>query len=242
MNILVIPDSHCRHGVGLKRFEWTARLIADRKPEVVVHLGDLFDMESLCSYDKGKKCFEGRRYKRDLEIGYKALDLISGCKAKKVFLIGNHEFRITKAVELEPSLEGVLSFDDLHMKQYGWELVPFLKIKNIAGVLFSHYFISGVMARPIGGENPATSMIKMQLRSCVAGHLHLWDYSERTSGDGRKVQGLMAGCFLEPGQREAYAGPANNLWRNCLTYLHNVEDGQFDVEMLSINRLKRIYG
>ena len=40
-----------------------------------MHLGDHWDMASLSSYDKGKRAFENRRYKKDIEAGNVALDL-----------------------------------------------------------------------------------------------------------------------------------------------------------------------
>ena len=246
-DILVIPDSHCRPGVSNSRFTWLARLIADTQPEVIVHLGDLFDMESLCSYDKGKKSFEGRRYTKDIAVGQNALQRLSDAfspayNPRRVFLEGNHEHRIAKAVDFEPALDGKLTLADLGLKDFGWETHPFLKTVTIEGVCFSHYFVSGVMSRPIGGENPATSLINKQHRSCIAGHLHLYDYSERTDAAGKKIQCITAGCFLEPGQWEGYAGPANLLWRNGVTYLHGVQGGQFDFEMISTARLRREYG
>lgn len=246
-NILVIPDSHCRPGVSNVRFEWTAKLIDERRPDVIVHLGDLFDMESLCTYDRGKKSFEGRRYSKDLAVGHDALDKLGRVFNKRYrprleFLEGNHEHRICKAIEADGILDGTISLKDLKTEDFGWNFNPFLEPLVLEGVCFSHYFVSGVMAQAIGGENPATNLINKQHRSCVAGHLHLYDYSERTDGAGRKIQAVMAGCFLHPTQWESYAGPANKLWRNSLTFLHGVSGGQFDLEMISIERLRRSYG
>ena len=58
--LLIIP-SHDND-----RFTWLGNLIFEEKPDVVVCLGDWFDMASLSSHDKGKKSFEGRRYKQDV--------------------------------------------------------------------------------------------------------------------------------------------------------------------------------
>ena len=245
-DILVIPDSHCKPGVGNTRFAWLGKLISHRKPEYVVHLGDLWDMESLSSYDAKTIHAEGKRYRLDLEAGWDALDTLNdnirGHRPKKRYCIGNHENRINKAVAQAPNLEGLMSFSDLSLKKFGWEQTPFLEALEINGVLFSHYFVSGVMARPIGGDNLAASMIRKVMKSSIAGHIHTLDYAERTDGSGRKIQSLSAGCFLEPGQFERYAGPANAIWRNCVCYLHDVKDGSFDLEIISIDRLKKDYG
>ena len=63
---LVIPDQHAHPDNNNDRFEWLGKLIVDLKPDVVINLGDMADMPSLCTYDKGTKGFEGRRYKQDV--------------------------------------------------------------------------------------------------------------------------------------------------------------------------------
>lgn len=243
VNILVIPDAHNRPSISPQRFDWVANLIDSRKPDVVVCLGDFFDMESLSSYDKGRKNYEGRRYIKDITSGKLGLMLLDTMKHKprRVFCIGNHEQRIERAVEAEPMLEGKLSYDDLGLKQRGWEVVPFLKPARIAGINFVHYAISGLMGRPISGENPATTLLNKCHQSTVVGHSHLLDFSERTNMDGKKIQAVAAGCFLAEGQYESYAGPANNMWHNGLLYLHDCKDGQFDLETISLKRLKKEY-
>lgn len=241
-SILVIPDSHVRPGVSLRRFKWLAKFIKERDPDYIVHLGDLFDMESLCSYDAKTLHAENRRYKHDVQSGRNALYEFSfvSSKAKKFFLIGNHEQRIERACTENPALADWLSYDDLGLKMDGWEMVPFLQPKELCGIFFSHYFISGVMGRPIGGENAAANMLRKTFVSCVAGHSHLYDYSERSNVLGHKIQALVAGCFLDPAQRERYAGPANSMWRNAISYLHNCKNGNFDLETISIERLREM--
>ena len=59
---LVIPDSHAHPDYSNERYDWLAELILDIKPDVVIDIGDWFDMPSLCSYDRGTKGFEGRRF------------------------------------------------------------------------------------------------------------------------------------------------------------------------------------
>lgn len=97
-SILVLPDSHAHPDFHNKRFEWAAKLVLDIKPDYVVNLGDMYDMPSLSSYDKGKKSFEGRRYKRDIDAGIDANErywnILKAPKKKlpkHFFTYGNHE-------------------------------------------------------------------------------------------------------------------------------------------------------
>ena len=71
---LVVPDSHAHPDYSNERYDWLAELILDIKPDVVIDIGDWFDMPSLCSYDRGTKGFEGRRYQKDIAAGIEAQD------------------------------------------------------------------------------------------------------------------------------------------------------------------------
>ena len=57
MKICVIPDCQIKEGVPTEHLEWAGQYIADKKPDVIVNIGDFWDMPSLSSYDKGRKDF-----------------------------------------------------------------------------------------------------------------------------------------------------------------------------------------
>ena len=77
MKHLIIPDTQVKRDVDLSYLEWIGKYIVDKKPDVIVQIGDFADMPSLSSYDVGKKSFEGRRYKDDIEAAEKRLLVIS---------------------------------------------------------------------------------------------------------------------------------------------------------------------
>ena len=105
--ILCIPDTQCKPDVDLSYMTAIGRYIADKQPDVIVHLGDAVDFPSLSSYDKGKKSFEGRRLKADLEAGHEGMTRLvtpmrelqdrQRANKKKVYnprmvlTLGNHE-------------------------------------------------------------------------------------------------------------------------------------------------------
>jgi hypothetical protein len=243
---LVIPDSHAHPDHHNKRYEWLAHLINDIKPDVVIDIGDWWDMPSLCSYDKGTKGFEGRRYKRDIEAGLDAQERVYSItrKSKKklprfVRTLGNHEHRIHKAVDRDPVLEGTIGLSDLRSKDYGWEQYDFLTPATVDGVTYQHYFVSGIMGRPISGERHAQSLILKQLASCTQGHSHLFDYCVRTDVSGRKIHGCVVGVYQD--YEADFAGPANALWNPGVVVKHGVENGSYDVEHISLKRIKASY-
>lgn len=243
---LIIPDSHAHADHGNARYQWLGHLINDVKPDVVVDIGDWWDMPSLCHYDKGTKGFEGRRYKRDIDAGLDAQEKMFGIirKQKKklprfVRTLGNHEARISKAIDRDPVLEGTIGLDDLQSREYGWEQVPFLSPIEIAGVTYQHYFVSGLMGRPIGGERHAQSLILKQLASCTQGHSHLFDYCVRSDVRGTKIHGLVCGVYQD--YHADFAGPANALWNPGVVIKRGVENGSYDLEHISLKRLKEAY-
>ncbi len=259
INIGIIPDSHVKPGISVERFKWAARWFAEKQCDVIVELGDLADMESLSSYDIGKKSFEGRSYQADVRAANSAREefdnsikaINKGRKSRhkalftpqKIALGGNHdEGRISRVLEDDRKLIGTIGIDDFNYKQLGWRYIPYREYVEIAGFTFCHYFTSGVMGRPISGETPALSIIRKQFTSCVAGHLHLWDISSRTRPDGSRIWGLVAGCFLAEDQHEDYAHQANKLWWKGLTVLKGCEAGDFEsLETIGVKNLREQY-
>ena len=248
---LVIPDSHATPGQSNRRAEWIGKLIVDIKPNVVIDLGDTADMASLCSYDRGHKSFQGRTYAKDIESHGDYQDrlwsVVRKSKKKqprKVRLIGNHEQRISRAIELSPELEGAISLQDLDLNSYYGEVVDYEGSTPgtiaIDGITYAHYLTSGVAGRPISGEHLAHSLLTKKFTSCTVGHNHTFDYCIRTSANRKKIMGLCAGVYQE--HFSSFAGEANHLWHRGVVIKRNVENGMYDLEWVSIERLKKAYG
>lgn len=241
---LLLPDSHSTPGQHNKRYEWFAHLINDVRPDTVVDIGDFWSMDSLCSYDKGTKGFEGRRYKKDIEAGLDAQDRIYTITRRSkrklprfVRTLGNHEQRIVKAVDRDPVLEGTIGLSDLQSKDYGWEEHPFLEPVNIDGVNYAHYFASGVLARPVPN---ARQLLLKQMASCTMGHDHRFDYVRQSNVNGDTINALVCGVFQD--YDSDYAGPANNLWHRGCVIKREVENGNYDLTWVSMKALKEAYG
>jgi hypothetical protein len=248
LNILVIPDSHAHPEHNNRRYEWLGHMILDTKPDVVVDIGDFWDFPSLSSYESGaKKAFEGRQYKKDLNAGLDAQDrlftVVRRAKRKLprfIRTLGNHEDRITRAVDTDPVLNGTIGLEDLSSKQYGFEEYPFLQEVEVEGVHFAHYFVSGIAGRAISGEHPGYSLISKRLSSSVQGHSHLYDHCVRADGNGKRVHGLTVGCYQD--YDAEWAGPVNRMWSRGVAVLKNVEAGDFDLEWVSLRHIKTAYG
>jgi len=73
---LVIPDTQVTPTSPKDHLSWIGQYIVEKKPDVIVDLGDFADMESLSSYDKGKLRAEGKRYKKDIEAAKEGMELL----------------------------------------------------------------------------------------------------------------------------------------------------------------------
>ena len=254
--LLLIGDPHCSPDTDNRRFDWLGNMILETDPDMVVCIGDFADLNSLSSYDKGKKTAELRRYRHDIRAVHDALSKINrpledyNSKKKnirkaqrplprKIMILGNHEQRIERATNMAPELTGTLDIEDLGYQQYGWQVVPFKQPIEIEGVYFCHYFPSGVKGEAISGFNIGANVISKNLVSSVCGHSHLFDYAIRNRPDGSKVVGLCAGWY---GEQPTFSDATENLWWSGLNILHNVEQGSFDIEQISIERVKQSYG
>ena len=248
---LVIPDPHAHFQHHNKRAEWLGKLINDVKPDVVINLGDNADMPSLSSYDRGTKGFQGRTYRADIDASNDFSDrlwhTVRSSKRKlprRIILEGNHEHRIKKAINLQPEIEGAVAFSDLQFDNYYDEVVEYNGrspgVINVDGINYAHFFISGVMGKAIGGQHPAYSILQRGHGSSTAGDLHLLSYDTQTGIGGRRIQGLVAGCYQD--YDADWAGEANRLWWRGIVIKRNVSDGNYDPEFVSIDRIKKVYG
>ena len=251
--ILVIPDVQAKPGVPTEHLAWVGQLIVDKRPDVVVQIGDFADMPSLSSYDIGKKAFEGRRYKDDVESVIAAqgmllhpLFALQDRQAKNkqkvynprlVMTLGNHDDRINRAVNNDAKLDGVLSIDDLQYEQFGWEVHPFLSVVSIGGVCFSHYFTSGVAGRPVTSPN---ALITKKHVSCVMGHCQTDGISSQYTAEGKRITGIFAGaCYLH---NEEYMGPQGNQHFRGVWMLYDVDNGEFSPLQIPLEYLRQKYG
>lgn len=249
--ILCIPDCHADPDHDNSRADYLANLIIDLRPDIVVNGGDQWDMSSLSSYDKGKRSFQGRSYKKDIEAGLEFQDRLWGpVKATKkklprrVYLIGNHEQRIDRALDLSPELEGTVTYSDLDLEANYNDIVYYdgglPGNIEIEGTLFAHFFPTGISGRPMGGERPGHMLIMKNNTSCVAFHQHTLDWATRRNVNGKVINGLVAGCYQD--YIPAWAGSVGKFWRAGVSILRNAEDGNFDFQWISLQNLKDAYG
>jgi len=251
-NHLIIPDTQVKPGHSVEHLTWAGMYAVEKQPEVIIHIGDHWDMPSLSSYDVGKKSYEGRAYVDDIEAGNMAMDAFmkpihdynrkARIQKKKrytprlVFCIGNHEQRIERAIDSDRKLEGLIGYHHFNLEEHGWEVYDFLEPVILDGIAYCHYFTSGVMGRPVSS---ASLLLKKKHMSCVMGHVQDRDIAFARRADGRHMTGLFAGIYY-PHDEEYLSPQTNGSWAG-LWMFYNVEDGSFDEKPVSLYSLKERY-
>lgn len=257
-----IPDTQAKPGVPTEHLDWAGRYIVDHfagRPNVkIIHAGDHADMPSLSMYDRGKKAMEGRRYEDDIQAANEAwailnrpLEKYNSRRAKNHKLqwwperhitLGNHEDRITRAINADAVLDGKLSLDDLDYERSGWTVHPYLKPLFLDGVGYAHFWYNHLTGKPIGGM--IETMLKTIGHSFTQGHVQTYKTGmlpriDAETGEPTRHRGLIAGSFYT--HDEEYKGwQANAHWRGILV-CHQVQRGDYNLMEVDLDYLCRRY-
>lgn len=239
--IFVIPDTQVKGGISLDYIHWIGSYIKRKKPDIIVMIGDWYDMEALSTYDKGQLSAEGKRVKKDIEAGDKAVEILESYidyNPRKVITLGNHEERIDRFVNYNPAFEGFIGTDKLAFHKHGWEVAKFLQPVNICGINFVHYLQNPMTGKPLGGT--ALNRLKAVGESFVMGHQQTYDFCQRPLQlSGNHQIGLIVGaCYHHD---ESYKGvQGNHHFRGCVM-LYECADGYAMHKAITLQHMKEVY-
>ena len=242
-----IPDTQIRPGVPVDHITAAANYIVSKKPDVIIVGGDWYDLPSLSVYEKpGSKFFEGKSLMEDIRDGNLVWEQFrhpirkaKGYNPRIVFIEGNHEYRMERAINEDPTrLENILGRHLLlPYTEEDVEYVPFLEIKTIDGIMYSHYFCNpqSLMRGVLGGQ--MDNRLNKLKKSFTQGHQQTLITGSQYLPDGSRIRGCVAGAFYQ--HDEEYAGPqGHNYWRGII-YKHEVSDGDYDLMEVSLDYLLR---
>jgi len=232
MKIVVIPDTQVRPGVPLDHLYAANNYIKDIQPDIVLHLGDHWDLPSISSHESMvNHAFEKRSLKADIEWGNEGLRILDHKLPKsvrKIFLDGNHENRLDRLWKEHPVLKNSIDLD------YGdWEVYQFLEVLELDRINFSHYFYHPMNGRAITGQ--VANMLNRLGFSFVQGHRQELSFGRKDLNNGTSIVGLVAGAFYM--HEEGYKGPqGNDHWRGIVV-LDTLGNGDADLTTISLSRL-----
>jgi len=240
LKILFVPDCQVRKGVDTTYLSAIGQYIVDKKPDVVVNIGDFYDMPSLSIYDKGKLSFEGRRLAEDIAAGKEGMKKFlkplrdyqrtdPSYQPRMVFCLGNHEERLQRVPSNNSEFEGFIGYHLLELEK-DWEVVDYLKPINIQGINFVHYLSHPMTGKPYGGT--AASMLKNVGCSFCVGHKQTLEVAIQPVMDGTMRLGIVAGAsylFDEPYKNAGFG----NLHFRGVVMLHDAKNGFADPSFIS---------
>lgn len=255
--ILCIPDAHIRAGENLDRFKWLGCHIIDTKPDHVVIMGDFLTLESLSHFDKDKrKKMEGKRYIAEIATAKEALHNIvyptfeynkiqqrnrkAFYKPVRWYLMGNHEYRLDRYMEYNPTFDGLADLDkNLDLTQRNWRIIPYRDYLSIDGVDFTHIPMNKMKA--CEGEYVMHRVKNVTMNSTIFAHTHNFKVDSQSIRGQASQQLLMAcGCFFEEAE-DYMQGKQQDFWRGIVeVYTDGI--GSFDFKTISTKRLEEMYG
>ena len=250
MRHLWIPDTQIREGVPTDHIEALGNYIEEKRFEKIIVAGDWWDMPATSNFNSANEQ-EGLRVLDDINSGNKAMRKlwkavddrnarVAGWKKKqyvpeKHFLFGNHEVHLERLWEKDPRLYGLINYDALDTS--GFKTYGFLKVVDIDGILYSHYFCNPMSGRPWGGM--IETRIKNVGQSFTQGHAQSFKYGELEVSNGTRRHGCVAGAFYM--HDENYKGPQGNKhWRGVVVK-NDVRNGEYDIMKISLDYLLRRY-
>lgn len=252
---VVFTCAHTSPEVSNERFEWLGKFLYDLRPDYVVDLGDMADMKSLNSYDTRKPtALVSQSYEKDINHYLDAQEKIrhqfKKHKRKRPSFYGfegNHEHRIKKAISFDPRLEGEkfgISFKHLETNRFYDEYHGYHNsapaIANYDGVQYAHYIASGNYGTALSSVHHGHALVHKLGCSTTVGHSHKFHFYRKAESFPYPTQGLVAGCFK--GADEGWAGQANREWTKGVAIKRQLENGSYDLEWISMGRLKKEYG
>jgi hypothetical protein len=253
----IVPDTQIRAGVDTRHIDWAAKAIVEYLPDVIVVIGDWFDLPSMSTHDqKGSIEAEGRRLRSDMDAGNAAFERLwfpieaemerrrrgnrKRWTPERHFLFGNHEVRLSRYIDRNSELEGMFSFDDLRTP--GFTRHKYLKIVNIDGIKYCHYFPMPHTGKAIGGT--IVSRLNNIGASFVQGHQQGFLYASKMYCDHVK-HGLVCGRYYSHHEGYRPDDVQEAEWNGCvvLNEVHNQNGngGTYDLMPLSYSYLERKY-
>lgn len=219
--VVGIGDAHDSPKLPDKsRFRWAGKFIAEKKPDIVIQIGDFFTFDSINSYDAPGS---GRHrqlptFREDIESGEQALSALDegldGYECEKHCTLGNHEDRVLSYEDRNPQVEAMLQLEhDRLLTRHGWSYSPYAMPYFVGGVAFSHVPLT-IMSRPLGGELTSANVALKAVNDWVYGHNHRADVARRPKLGGVHTTALNLGCYLPDGHVERYikVGSMHGWW------------------------------
>jgi predicted phosphodiesterase len=233
------------------------KYIVEAKPDNVVMMGDFLSLDSLSAWDKNKRLnLELKRLRAELDAGREAMDRLMNpllfynsirrktksamYKPNLIFLVGNHEDRLHRYYEEDPTMLGIVDmYEEIGAREFGWEIIPYREYWESSGVLFTHVPMNGVN-KPISGQRIVDTALQTHPSSIVFGHTHCLKFATVARHGVESVQNYSLNCGWFGEEIPEYAKGSlgsKDWWAGIVMMYHLDDEGKFDFNTISIEEL-----
>jgi len=205
------------------------KYMAAHKWDGLIYIGDFLDFDCISSFNQGfPRRTEGKRLLNDFDVANKILDrhqkIIKSRnrKAKFVLLEGNHEDRVSRYLDQNPQLEGLVSVQKLlRLKERGIEWVPSWSKGEVYKVGKAN-FVHGLYTNMYH----AKKMVDAFGTNIFYGHTHDMMAVPRVVKTKHEIHvGQSIGCLCEYDQAYMKGKPSN--WQQGFMVLFVLPNGNF---------------
>ncbi len=216
--------------------------MADYRFDGYILIGDFLDFDCISSHNQNNlRAVEGKRLFADYEHAGAILDRhqkiirANNKNAEFVYIEGNHEARMTRYIDANPALEGMVEVPtalELGRRKFKW--VPYWT-KGTVFKVGKATFIHGRYT------NDAHAKKHVARYGCniFYGHLHdIQTYSAEMMGEGNTLVGQSLGCLCLP---QKYMQGAPDKWQQAITIFEFFPDGTFTYSVIRIIKHRFIY-
>jgi|TARA_E500000178_G_scaffold341041_1_gene384490 Icc-related predicted phosphoesterase len=253
MKVVAIGDLHDSPNIRDKsRFRWIAKHIKKVKPDVVVQIGDIITLDSCTHYisdDTYTARIEKPTFMKEMQSFDEALEefhyVLKGEKIKKYITLGNHEKRMWRYEDKNPTFYGMCQKEFFGTcRKYKWKVIPWGQYLMLGGVGFIHAPINP-MGKEYGGEASERQIANKSKIDIVFGHSHRAQdirvpKISDTKNDFTRI--LNIGCALPEGHIESYAKHSLTGWTYQIVEIDIWDNHIMEVQNISMKKLKKLYG
>lgn len=203
------------------------RFIKDVRPSKIVILGDFGDFACFSSHDYQKRLLmEGRRYAASCERVRLELEELRPYCSQMYYIMGNHEYRVQRYIEMHPELDGALDLErDLWLEALHIQAVPYNEVLNLGKLNFTHGWAIN--------KYHAAKMAQEFGDNIIYGHTHTYQaYTPHYRVDREPYLAMSVGCLCS--RNPDYLKNLPNRWINGFALIEVRGDGNFNAHWVAI--------
>ena len=237
---LIIPDCHIPYE-DKRAYELMLKVAQDVDPTEIVILGDYADFYAVNSHGKDAD-MAGLTLMDEVYEVIKRLKQLNRLfpKAKKVYIEGNHEYRLARYINSKcPDLYGAVDMKTiLELNLLGYEYIPYgpnQKYPVLGSKLIARH-------EPLaGGKHVAQNTVEKAMHSVIFGHTHRIQEAQVVTIDGDNYRGISSGWLGDKTAPVMQYVKNHHQWAHAFSVLNVLEDGTWFNSLVHIVNYKCYY-